>query len=95
VALIQILRSFTAPAREHKAIENLHRRRHLPIFDHKGAKMDSRHLLAIAIIFATLVGAWMFRYEILPPGGLHRNRFTGAVCRPEEECWFRNYWDNR
>ena len=25
--------------------------------------MDSRHLLPIAIIFATLVGAWMFRYQ--------------------------------
>jgi hypothetical protein len=36
--------------------------------------MDSRRLLAIAticlaiaIIFATLVGAWMFRYECLAP----------------------------
>jgi hypothetical protein len=41
--------------------------------------MDSRHLLAIAIIFATLVGAWKFRYESIMGGGVHRNRFTGAV----------------
>jgi hypothetical protein len=50
--------------------------------------MDSRHLLAIAIIFATLVGAWMFRYEPILNGGIHRNRFTGVVCRFDEECWF-------
>jgi len=50
--------------------------------------MDSRHALAIAIIFATLVGAWMFRYEQVL-AGFHRNRFTGAVCPNHEECWFR------
>ena len=61
--------------------------------------MDSRHLLAIAIIFlaiaiifATLIGAWMFRYESVGSGLVtHRNRFTGAVCRIEEDCWFRSY----
>jgi hypothetical protein len=60
--------------------------------------MDGRHLLAIAIaflavaiIFATLVGAWMFRYEPVGSGLVtHRNRFTGAVCRIEEDCWFRS-----
>jgi hypothetical protein len=60
--------------------------------------MDSRHVLAIAIIFlasaitfATLVGAWMFRNEPVESGLVtHRNRFTGAVCQIEEDCWFRS-----
>jgi hypothetical protein len=48
--------------------------------------MNSRILLALAIIFATLVGAWMFRYEQV--GSFeHRNRFTGALCSYEENCW--------
>jgi hypothetical protein len=44
-------------------------------------------LLAVAIILATLIGAWMFRYETYGIG-VHRNRFTGAVCFKSEECWF-------
>jgi hypothetical protein len=48
---------------------------------------DGTQLLAIAIIFATLIGAWMFRYEDLGPG-VHRNRFTGVVCSTLQECWF-------
>jgi hypothetical protein len=48
--------------------------------------MDSRVTLAAAIVFATLVGAWMFRYETETIG--HRNRFTGAVCFEQDECWF-------
>jgi len=51
--------------------------------------IDSRLALAAAIVFATLVGAWMFRYEVY--GGsynAHRNRFTGVVCLSSEECWF-------
>jgi hypothetical protein len=51
------------------------------------ARMDSRAVLAAAIIFATLIGAWMFRYETYREI-LHRNRFTGAVCRVTVECWF-------
>jgi len=39
--------------------------------------MDSRIVLAGAIVFATIVGAWMFRYETIGEGG-HRNRFTGV-----------------
>jgi hypothetical protein len=53
--------------------------------------MDSRILLPAAIVFATLIGAWMFRYDSY---GLynasHRNRFTGATCHASEECWFSN-----
>jgi hypothetical protein len=49
--------------------------------------LDSRITLAAAIVFATLIGAWMFRDE--PSGmGVHRNRFTGAICFNIEECWF-------
>jgi hypothetical protein len=48
---------------------------------------DGRRLLAVAIILATLIGAWMFRYETYGIG-VHRNRFTGAVCFKSEECWF-------
>jgi hypothetical protein len=44
-------------------------------------------MLAIAIIFATLVGAWMFRFETTHPLA-HRNRFTGAWCDIQVECWF-------
>lgn len=50
---------------------------------------DSRLVLAAAIVFATLVGAWMFRYETYGPiNNLHRNRFTGTYCKIENECWF-------
>jgi hypothetical protein len=52
---------------------------------------DSRLILALAIVFATLFAAWMFLYESY---GLynasHRNRFTGATCHASEECWFSN-----
>ncbi len=51
---------------------------------------DGRRLLAIAIIFATLLGAWMFRYEKWEGVAIHRNRFTGAVCSAFHECWFSN-----
>lgn len=51
--------------------------------------MDSRIILACSIIFSVLVGAWMFRYEFYGTGNaVHRNRFTGAVCFANEECWF-------
>lgn len=50
--------------------------------------MDSRHLLPIAIIFATLVGAWMFRYQPILNGAVHVKRFTGATYSYQEECWF-------
>jgi hypothetical protein len=49
---------------------------------------DGRRLIAVAIIFATLLGAWMFRYEA--NGVFHRNRFTGAICELRHECWFQN-----
>jgi hypothetical protein len=48
---------------------------------------DGTQLLAIAIIFATLVGAWMFRYENVNIVN-HRNRFTGVECGHWQECWF-------
>jgi hypothetical protein len=42
---------------------------------------DGRRLLAIAIVFATLVGAWMFRYETIGPHQMYQvNRFTGVIC---------------
>jgi hypothetical protein len=48
--------------------------------------MDSRALLAAAIVFAALLGAWMFRYDNYA-SGVHKNRFTGAVCFIADECW--------
>jgi len=47
-----------------------------------GSFLDGSRLIAIAIIFATVVGAWMFRYETLEGNSpmAHRNRFTGAIC---------------
>ena len=54
-------------------------------------QIDSRVILAGAIIFATLMGAWMFRYESFNMGSAHRNRFTGAVCDVSEECWFSSW----
>ena len=49
--------------------------------------MGSRVLLAAAIVFATLVGAWISRSGSIP--ATHRNRFIGAVCFEQDECWFR------
>lgn len=52
---------------------------------------DGRTLLAAAIVFGVLVGAWMFRYDSYGySNASHRNRFTGAVCHASEECWFSN-----
>ena len=48
--------------------------------------MDSRHLLAMRSHLRHLVGAWMFRYEVVGNGGGHVNRFTGAICAISEEC---------
>jgi hypothetical protein len=50
--------------------------------------LDSRIVLAAAIVFATLVGAWMFRYEVGWTPLVHINRLTGAICYTMEECWF-------
>jgi hypothetical protein len=41
---------------------------------------DGRRLLAAAIIFAAVVGAWMFRYDRMERSFKHQNRFTGTVC---------------
>jgi hypothetical protein len=50
---------------------------------------DGRKVLAAAIVAATLLAAWMFRYEPVLDGTFHRNRFTGATCVFQEECWFK------
>jgi hypothetical protein len=50
--------------------------------------IDSRIILAAAIVFATLIGAWMFRYEAGWTPLVHRNRLTGAICFAMDECWF-------
>jgi len=51
--------------------------------------MDSRTFLTASIIVATLVGAWMFRYEAIEGvPAIHKNRFTGAVCLTTRECWW-------
>jgi hypothetical protein len=44
---------------------------------------DGWRLLALAVIFTTLVGAWMFRYEHV---------LRGAICPIHEECWFKSSW---
>jgi hypothetical protein len=49
--------------------------------------MDGRIALAAAIVFAVIVGGWMFRYDNYGLG-VHKNRFTGAACFIQEECWF-------
>jgi hypothetical protein len=50
---------------------------------------DGRRTLATAIVFATVLGAWMMLYEQLGKDGLlHRNRLTGAVCHMSVSCWF-------
>jgi len=35
----------------------------------------------------------MFRYEPFGNGGMHRNRFTGAMCYAFHECWFEHEWE--
>jgi hypothetical protein len=47
-------------------------------------------LVAGAIIFATLMGAWLFRFETVGQQS-HRNRFTGVLCHITTECWFSGY----
>jgi hypothetical protein len=50
--------------------------------------IDSRLILAAAIVFATLVSAWMLRYECIGPYCVtHKNRITGAECPANENCW--------
>jgi hypothetical protein len=50
---------------------------------------DGKKLLALAVIGAALLGAWMFAYDPFGPGlVLHRNRITGAVCSARESCWW-------
>ena len=52
------------------------------------SSIDSRMVLAGAIVFATLA-AWMFRYECMGPYcHTHRNRLTGAECSTSDGCWF-------
>jgi hypothetical protein len=53
---------------------------------------DGRRIVALAIILAVLLLAWMFRFEPLP-GKSHRNRFTGVRCYEWQECWFCNFGD--
>ena len=50
---------------------------------------NDKRLIALAIVFAVIVFAWMNRYENLQDG-YHRNRITGAVCSPVRDCWFSN-----
>jgi hypothetical protein len=52
--------------------------------------LDGRIVLAAAIVFAVLVGAWFFRFEPVGSGFTHRNRITGAACPYTKECWFSN-----
>jgi|GraSoiStandDraft_34_1057297.scaffolds.fasta_scaffold59503_2 hypothetical protein len=47
--------------------------------------MDSIRILAIVLGVSALLFAWMFRFETF--GTSHRNRFTGATCPINEECW--------
>lgn len=49
---------------------------------------DGRRLLAAAIVVAILVLGWMFRYEPVYGARMHQNRFTGAICMINEECWW-------
>jgi len=56
----------------------------------RGSRMYGYKLLAITILFATLTGAWMFRYEPIGNGMLHRNRLTGVICQAIDECWFNS-----
>lgn len=48
--------------------------------------------VTVAIVLATLIGGWMFRYESGRNGAIHTNRFTGAVCQSHESCWFTSSW---
>jgi hypothetical protein len=51
--------------------------------------MDSRKILAGAIVLPGCLAAWIFRYESYGYQlSKHRNRFTGTVCESHEECWF-------
>jgi len=42
--------------------------------------------LAAAIVFATIIFAWMNRFETVDFSA-HRNRITGAYCPIAVECW--------
>jgi hypothetical protein len=49
---------------------------------------DESKIVAGAIILATLIAAWMFRYESVFSPAIHRNRITGVTCMVSDECWF-------
>lgn len=51
---------------------------------------DGQRLIALAILVAAILFAWMNRYETLPGGIFHRNRLTNAMCYGVDECWFKN-----
>jgi hypothetical protein len=53
-----------------------------------GWLQDGRKVLAAAIIFATIIFSWMFRFETIDFGA-HRNRITGAYCPIAVECWLK------
>ena len=46
-----------------------------------------RGIMVIAVIVALAGGAWMFRYEPVALGIGHQNRWTGAICAADKECW--------
>jgi hypothetical protein len=54
-----------------------------------GAWWNGQRLIALLIVAATLLIAWIVRFEWADKYGLyHRNRFTGVVCYHTTECWF-------
>src|SRR5262249_2307102 len=79
VALIQILRSFTAPAREREAIENLHRHRNLPIIDRCQSAEQRQGGLSAAVLGPPMFGerAMITRAERL---------LIFEECVPERKC---------
>jgi hypothetical protein len=52
---------------------------------------NEKKWIALALVFCALIFGWMFRFEQLN-FPMQKNRFTGAVCTIQEECWIkRNY----
>jgi Fe2+ transport system protein B len=50
-------------------------------------RSNSHLLLAASIVVATILAAWMFRWERLDENGNLRNRFTGTLCyRSQNSC---------
>jgi hypothetical protein len=54
---------------------------------HSFSLFDRKNLRVLAFSIGVMFLAWIFAYETNPNGYTHRNRYTGAVCSFDKNCW--------